>query len=146
MLSQAVFAHVMKFAHENLKRKQEAWKLQVQNSKRKKVNQPVVAPVEEDDEKQQVEEENQNDQSAALEQVDSQIAIYNEMVENHKQDEDALSDFEDIFEPKRKENDKEYQYLHLDNLADFLDGFDDDELEHLLWDTFIWYFLRLKFL
>ena len=132
MLSQAVFAHVMKFAHENLKRKQEAWKLQVQNLKRKKVNQPVVAPVEIDNENQQEEEETQNDQSAALVQVDNQIEIDNEMVENHEQDEDALSDLEDIFEPKRKENDKEDQHLHLDNLADFLDGFDDDELEHLL--------------
>ena len=131
MLSQAVFSHVMKFAHENLKRKQEAWKLQVQNSKRKKVNPPAVAVYEEDDEKQQ-EEENQNDQSAALVQVDNQIEIDNEMVENHEQDEDTLSDFEDIFEPKRKENDKEEQHLHLDNLADFLDGFDHDELDHFL--------------
>ena len=106
MLSQAAFAHVMKFAHENLKRQQEAWKLQVQNLKRKKVNQPVVATVEEDEEKQQEEEENQNDHSAALEQVESQIEVDNEMVENHDQDEGALSDFEDIFEPKRKENDK----------------------------------------
>ena len=104
---------------ENLKRKQEAWKLQLQNSKRKKVNPPVVAPVEEDDEKQQEEEENQNDRSAALEQVDSQIEIDNEMVENHKQDEDALSDFEDIFEPKRKENHKEDQDLHLDKFGEF---------------------------
>ena len=53
-------------------------------------------------------------------------------VKNHEQGEDALSDFEDILEPKRKENDKEDQHLHLDNLADFLDGFDDDELEYLL--------------
>ena len=79
---------------------------QLQNSKRKKVNPPVVAPVVEDDEKQQEEEENQNNKSAALEQVESQIEVDNEMVENHDQDEDALSDFEDIFEPKRKENDK----------------------------------------
>ena len=62
----------------------------------------------------------------------SQIEVDNEMVENHDQDEDALSDFEDIFEPKRKENDKEDQHLHLENLADFLDRFDDDELEYLL--------------
>ena len=78
----------------------------MQNSKRKKVNPPAVAVYEEDDEKQQKEEENQNDQSAALEQVDSQIEVDNEMVENHDQDEYALSDFEDIFAPKRKENDK----------------------------------------
>ena len=64
-------------------------------------------------------------------QVDNQIEIDNEMVENHEQDEDALSDLEDIFEPKRKENDKEDQHLHFYNLADFLNGFDDDELEHL---------------
>ena len=60
------------------------------------------------------------------------IEIDNEMVENHEQDANALSDFENIFEPKRKENDMEDQHLHLYNLANFLDGFDDDELEYLL--------------
>ena len=72
----------------------------MQNSKRKKVNPPAVAVYEEDDEKQQ-EEEDQNDQSAP-EQIDNQIEIDNKMVENHvEQDEEDLSDFEDIFQPKR---------------------------------------------
>ena len=51
----------------------------------------------------------------------------------HEQNENDLSDFEDIFEPKRKENSKGSQDAHLDNLAEFLDGFDDDELENFLW-------------
>ena len=116
---------------ENLKRKQEAWKLQLQNWKRKKVNPPVVAPVEEDDEKQQEEEENQNDQSAALEQVDSKIEIDNEMVENHEQDEDALSFLRIYLHQRENKMTSKTKICILITLADFLDGFDDDELEHL---------------
>ena len=36
------------------------------------------------------------------------------------------------FNQREKENDEEEQDVHLDNLADFLDGFDDDELENFL--------------
>ena len=42
-----------------------------------------------------------------------------------------------IFQPKRQENSKESQDPHLDNLAEFLDGFDDDELENFLRDAII---------
>ena len=59
------------------------------------------------------------------------VEIDNEHVENHDQDEGDLSDLEDIFETKRKEDNKEDQDVHI-NLAEFLDGFDDDELENFL--------------
>ena len=120
---------------ENLKRKQEAWKEQVKKSKRQKVNPPVVAAYEEDDEKQQEEEDNQNDSPAV--QIENPVEIDNQLVENHDQNEDDLSDLEDIFQPKRQENSKESQDPHLDNLAEFLDGFDDDELENFLRDAII---------
>ena len=70
--------------------------------------------------------------TSELEEVDAQFEINNQHIENHKQDEGDLSDFEDIFEPKRQEDNKEDQDVHLDNLAEFLDGFDDDELENFL--------------
>ena len=63
---------------------------------------------------------------------DAQFEIDNQHIENHKQDEGDLSDFKDIFELKRQEDNKEDQDVHLDNLAEFLDGFDDDELENFL--------------
>ena len=50
---------------QNLKRKQEAWKLQVQKAKRQKVNPPNVQ--EEDDEKQQEVDEDDNNQENGLE-------------------------------------------------------------------------------
>ena len=84
----------------------------------------VVAAHDEDDEKQQ-EEEDQNNPEVLLE-VDDQH------VENPEQNEDDLSDLEDIFEPKRKKDNEGDQDVHLDNLAKFLDGFDDDELENFL--------------
>ena len=101
----------------------------MEKSKRRKVHLPIVAAHEEDDEKQQEEEEDQNNPSV-LEEADAQFEIDNEHVENHEQDEGDLSDLEDIFEPKRKEDNKEDQDVH--NLAEFLDGFDDDELENFI--------------
>ena len=107
----------------------------MKKSKRQKVNPPVVAAYEEDDEKQQEEEDNQNDSPAV--QIENPVEIDNQLVENHDQNEDDLSDLEDIFQPKRQENSKESQDPHLDNLAEFLDGFDDDELENFLRDAII---------
>ena len=46
-----------------------------------------------------------------------------------------LSDFEDIFEPKRQKDDKENQDVQLHNLAEFLYGFDDDELENEIYSS-----------
>ena len=51
--------------------------------------------------KQQEEIEDQNN-SLVLEEVDAQFEIDNQHIENHKQDEGDLSDFKDIFEPKRQ--------------------------------------------
>ena len=79
-----------------------------EKSKRRKVNPPIVAAHEEDDEKQQEEEEDQNNPSV-LEEADAQFEIDNEHVENPEQDEGDLSDLEDIFEPKRQEDNKEDQ-------------------------------------
>ena len=59
----------------------------------------------------------------------------------HEQNENDLSDFEDIFEPKRKENSKGSQDAHLDNLAELLDGFDDDELENFLWYNYLIFYV-----
>ena len=117
---------------ENLKRKQEVWKEQVEKSKRRKVNPPIAAIREEDDEKQpgEEEEEDQNEPSVLVE-VDSQSQIDNQSVENSQQSEGDLSDFEDIFAPKRKDNNKD-EDVHFDNLEKFLDGFDDEELEDFL--------------
>ena len=53
-------------------------------------------------------------------------------VENPEQNNGDLSDLEDIFEPKRKKDNEGDQDVHLDDLAQFLDGFDDDELENFL--------------
>ena len=36
------------------------------------------------------------------------------------------------FNQRESENDEEDQDVHLDNLAEFLDGFDDEELENFL--------------
>ena len=117
---------------ENLKRKQEVWKEQVEKSKRRKLNPPIAAIREEDDEKQpeEEEEEDQNEPSVLVE-VDSQSQIDNQSVENPEQSEGDLSDFEDIFAPKRKDNNK-HEDVHFDNLKKFLDGFDDEELEDFL--------------
>ena len=117
---------------ENLKRKQEVWKEQVEKSKRRKVNPPIAAIREEDDEKQpeEEEEEDQNEPSVLVE-VDSQSQIDNQSVENPEQSEGDLSDFEDIFAPKRKDNNKD-EDVHFDNLEKFLEGFDDEELEDFL--------------
>ena len=68
--------------------------------------------------KQREEIEDQNNPSV-LEEVDPQFEIDNQHIENHKQDEGDLSDFEDIFEPKRQEDNKEDQDLHLDKLEEF---------------------------
>ena len=103
----------------------------MQNSKRQKDNPPIVASFEEDDENQQEEEEG-NQNNSPVDQVENPAEIDNQLFENHGQNENDLSDFEDIFEPKRKENSKGSQDAHLDNLAEFLDGFDDDELENFL--------------
>ena len=65
-----------------------------------------------------------------MEEVDAQFEIDNQHIENHKQDEGDWSAFEDIFEPKRQKDDKENQDVQLHNLAEFLYGFDDDELEN----------------
>ena len=114
---------------DNLKRKQESWKEQVKNSNRQKVNPPIDAAYE-DDEKQPEEEYDDNDSPAV--QVENQVEMDNQVVENRDQNEDDLSDFDDIYEPKKQQNSKESQDEHLDNLAQFLDGFDDDELENFL--------------
>ena len=54
--------------------------------------------------------EDQNN-SSVLEEADAQFEIDNEHVENHEQDEGDLSNLGDkfIFEPKRKEDNKEDQ-------------------------------------
>ena len=62
-----------------------------------------------------------------MEEADAQFEIDNEHVENHEQDEGDLSDLENIFEPKKKKDNKEDQDVH--NLAEFLDGFDDEKLQ-----------------
>ena len=72
-------------------------------------------------------EEDQNN-PAVLMEVDDQSEIYNQHVGNSEQNEGNLSDLEDIFEPKRKEDNEGDQ----DNLTQFLDGIDDDELENFL--------------
>ena len=91
----------------------------------------IVSVYEENDEKQQEEEGNQN--NSLVDQVENPVEIDNQLVENHEQNENDLNDLENIFEPKRKDNSKGSQDAHLDNLAEFLDGFDDDELENFLW-------------
>ena len=48
-----------------------------------------------------------------------------------------------VFSPKRKDENKD-QDVHVDNFEKILDGFDDEELENLLWNILIWYFMRLK--
>ena len=116
---------------ENLKRKQEVWKEQVEKSKRRKLNPPIAAIREEDDEKQPEEEEEDQNEPSVLVEVDSQSQIDNQSVENPEQSEGDLSDFEDIFAPKRKDNNK-HEDVHFDNLKKFLDGFDDEELEDFL--------------
>ena len=116
---------------DNLKRKEDDWKQQVQNSKRQKVNPPIFVAYEEDDEKQpeMTQEENQN---SSAEEVDNPLEIENQLVENNDHDDDDMSEFEDIFAPRRKEDNKESQDVDFDNSAEFLDRFDDDELENLL--------------
>ena len=116
---------------ENLKRKQEVWKEQVEKSKRRKVNPPIAAIREEDDEKQPEEEEEDQNEPPVLMEVDSQSQIDNQHVENPEGSEGDLSDFEDIFAPKGKDNNKD-EDVHFDNLEKFLDGFDDEELEDFL--------------
>jgi len=98
----------------------------VKNSKRQKVNPPIDAAYEEDEEKQPEEEDDDNDSPVV------QVEMDNQVVENRNQNEDGLSDFEHIYEPKKQQNSKESQDEHLDNLAQFLDGIDDDELENFL--------------
>ena len=116
---------------ENLKRKQEVWKEQVEKSKRRKVNPPIAAIREEDDEKQPEEEEEDQNEPSVLVEVESQSQIENQSVQNPERSEGDLSDFEDIFAPKRKDNNKD-EDVHFDNLEKFLDGFDDEELEDFL--------------
>ena len=119
-----------------MKRKQEAWKLQVHKAKRQKVNQPNVQ--EEDDEKQQEVDEDDNKQENGLElevaPVDNgELPIVIDNAEKEEEEaKDDLSDFEDILEPRKNVNDKEDQNGHFDDLEEFLEGFDDEELESFL--------------
>jgi len=76
------------------------------------------------------EKEDQNEPSVLLE-VDSQSEIDNQSVENPERSERDLSNFKDIYAPKRKEDNKD-QDVHFDNLEKFLDGFDDEKLEDFL--------------
>ena len=81
---------------------------------------------EEDDEKQQKIEEDDNNQEnepeSELEPVDN---------EGDKAKDD-LSDLEDIFESRENVNDKADQNYNLDNMEEFLERFDDEELEGFL--------------
>ena len=92
--------------------------------------QKAQALYEEIDEKQHEEEGNQN--NSPVDQVENPVEIDNQLVENHEQNENDLSDLENIFKAKRKDNSKGSQDAHLDNLAELLDGFDDDELKNFL--------------
>ena len=92
--------------------------------------QKAQALYEENDEKQHEEEGIQN--NSPVDQVENPVEIDNQLVENHEQNENDLSDLENIFEAKRKDNSKGSQDAHLDNLAELLDGFDDDELKNFL--------------
>ena len=85
---------------------------------------------EENDEKQHEEEGIQN--NSPVDQVENPVEIENQLVENHEQNENDLSDLVNIVEAKRKDNSKGSQDAHLDNLAELLDGFDDEELENFL--------------
>ena len=76
---------------ENLKRKQEAWKQQIQKCKRQKVNPPNVAAREEDDEKQPEEVEDvQEDQPNQSEVEDHPV----------ESEDDLSDDLEDIFKQR----------------------------------------------
>ena len=110
--------------------------MQVHKAKRQKVNPPNVQ--EEDDEKQQEVDEDDNNQENGLElevaPVDNgEFPIVIDNAEKEEEEaKDDLSDFEDILEPRKNVNDKEDQNGHFDDLEEFLEGFDDEELESFL--------------
>ena len=121
---------------QNLKRKQAAWKLQVQKAKKRKINPPNIA--EEDDEKQPEFEEDENVQENLFESEivsannsGSGVAVVVDNGDDVAEKDDSF-EFEDIFEPRRKVKEKVDQNQHLDDLEEFLEGFDDEELEGFL--------------